>query len=207
MFISFEGVDGSGKSSQARTIAEWLGAQGYETVLTREPGGTKGAEELRALVLNGAGDRWSAMSEILLFTAARRDHVERVIWPAITSGKIVITDRFADSTRLYQGLVDAKHRAAVDAIHNIAIGFEPDLTLVFDIDPHRAAARIAGRDDLDMRFEGHGLDFQIARRTGFLQLAHDNPERVEIVNADQGFDAVTADLRAIITPRLVGRNQ
>ena len=103
-FISFEGIDGSGKSTQAKLLAKTLGDLGYDVVLTREPGGSVGAEEIRALVLQGDPDRWSAESEILLFTAARRDHMEKTILPALNAGKIVICDRFADSTRMYQGL-------------------------------------------------------------------------------------------------------
>ena len=104
LFISFEGIDGSGKSTQARLLADHLRGEGREVVLTREPGGSPGAEEIRALVLQGDPDRWSAHTEILLFTAARRDHLERTILPALEAGKVVICDRFADSTRMYQGL-------------------------------------------------------------------------------------------------------
>ncbi|MEL7093356.1 MAG: dTMP kinase, partial [Pseudomonadota bacterium] len=110
-FISFEGIDGSGKSTQARLLADHLRAKGYDVVLTREPGGSAGAEEIRALVLQGDPDRWSAHTELLLFTAARRDHLERLILPSLAAGKIVICDRFADSTRLYQGLRSGDLRA------------------------------------------------------------------------------------------------
>ena len=104
-FISFEGIDGSGKSTQARLLAEHLRALGHDVVLTREPGGSAGGEEIRALVLQGDPDRWSAETELLLFTAARRDHMERLILPALSAGKIVICDRFADSTRMYLSLI------------------------------------------------------------------------------------------------------
>ncbi|MGA1234044.1 MAG: dTMP kinase, partial [Lutimaribacter sp.] len=104
LFISFEGIDGSGKSTQARLLAQTLRTRGLDVVLTREPGGSPGAEEIRALVLEGPPDRWSAETELLLFTAARRDHLERTIRPALAAGQIVICDRFADSTRMYQGL-------------------------------------------------------------------------------------------------------
>ncbi|WP_294606886.1 dTMP kinase, partial [uncultured Roseovarius sp.] len=130
LFISFEGIDGSGKSTQARLLAEALRGQGREVVLTREPGGSPGAEEIRKLVLEGDGDRWSAETELLLFTAARRDHLERTIAPAIAAGKVVICDRFADSTRMYQGLSRGDLRAAVDQLHDLMIGREPDLTLL-----------------------------------------------------------------------------
>ena len=197
MFITFEGIDGSGKSLQARRVRESLEAQGREIVLTREPGGTKGAEELRSLVLNGESNRWSPMSELLIFTAARRDHCERVIWPALERGAIVICDRFVDSTRLYQGLASAEMRNAVDSIHSISIGLEADLTLIFDLDPVHAFARMKGRDDTDMRFEGHGLAFQKTRRAGFHALQKSNPNRYHLINADQPIIDVTRD--ALIT--------
>lgn len=198
LFITLEGVDGSGKSSQARLIGDALENIGYSTVLTREPGGTKGAEELRALVLNGEADRWSAMSEMLIFTAARRDHVERVIAPALAHNRIVICDRFVDSTRLYQGLVDENVAQAVDIVHKATIDLEPDLTLVFDIDPRKAFARMANRSDEEMRFENHGLEFQEKRRAGFLELCKNNPKRYIQIDADQPIEAVTqAGLAAI----------
>jgi len=140
-FITFEGIDGSGKSTQARRLYEALRAAGHEAVLTREPGGSPGAEEIRRLVLEGDPDRWSAETEILLFTAARRDHLERTIEPALAAGKIVVCDRFADSTRMYQGLSRGDLRALVDQLHTLMIGREPDLTVLIDMDPQRALAR------------------------------------------------------------------
>lgn len=141
LFVSFEGIDGSGKSTQARLLAESLRAQGREVVLTREPGGSPGAEEIRRLVLTGDRARWSPETEILLFTAARRDHLERTIRPALDRGAVVITDRFADSTRLYQGTTRGDLRALVDRLHAMMIGVEPDLTVVIDMDPARALDR------------------------------------------------------------------
>ncbi|EYD77753.1 Thymidylate kinase [Rubellimicrobium mesophilum DSM 19309] len=141
LFVSFEGIDGSGKSTQARLLAEALRASGREVVLTREPGGSPGAEEIRRLVLTGDRARWSPETEILLFTAARRDHLERTIRPALQRGAVVITDRFADSTRLYQGTTRGDLRALVDRLHALMIGVEPDLTVVIDMDPARALAR------------------------------------------------------------------
>ncbi|MCB2151812.1 MAG: dTMP kinase, partial [Rhodobacteraceae bacterium] len=135
MFISFEGIDGSGKSTQARLLADALRADGRDVVLTREPGGSPGAEEIRRLVLEGDPDRWSAETEILLLTAARRDHMERTIQPALDAGKVVITDRFADSTRMYQGLSRGDLRGIVDQLHTLMIGRDPDLTFIIDMDP------------------------------------------------------------------------
>ena len=127
LFVTFEGIDGSGKSTQARLLADHLAAQGHDVVLTREPGGSPGAEEIRALVLQGDPDRWSAQTEILLFTAARRDHLERTIRPALEAGKIVICDRFADSTRMYQGLSrgDLRQMVAEDLTEDYVEELQP----------------------------------------------------------------------------------
>lgn len=145
MFISLEGIDGSGKSTQARRLAEALRAEGHEVVLTREPGGAPGAEDIRRLLVEGRADRWSAETELLLFTAARRDHLERTIRPALDRGAWVVTDRFADSTRVYQGATRGDLRATVDALHALMIGVEPDRTVVIDLDPAEALARTLRR--------------------------------------------------------------
>lgn len=145
MFISLEGIDGSGKSTQARRLAEALRTEGREVVLTREPGGAPGAEDIRRLLVEGRADRWSAETELLLFTAARRDHLERTIRPALDRGAWVVTDRFADSTRVYQGATRGGLRGAVDALHALMIGVEPDRTFVIDLDPAEALARTLRR--------------------------------------------------------------
>ena len=129
-FLSFEGIDGCGKSTQAKRLAAHLTTAGQEVVLTREPGGSPGAEAIRQLLLTGATDKWSAETELLLFTAARRDHLERTITPALSAGKMVICDRFADSTRVYQGATRGDLRGNVDQLHSAMIGREPDLTLI-----------------------------------------------------------------------------
>ncbi len=145
LFISVEGIDGSGKSTQGRLLAETLRASGHAVTLTREPGGSPGAEEIRRLVLEGDPDRWSPETEILLFTAARRDHLEKTIRPALARGETVITDRFADSTRVYQGMTRGDLRATVDRLHDLMIGVEPDLTLLIDIDPEVGLSRALAR--------------------------------------------------------------
>ncbi len=140
-FLSFEGVDGSGKSTQARLLADALRKVGHAVTLTREPGGSPGAEEIRRLVLEGAPSRWSPETEILLFTAARRDHLEKTIRPALARGDVVITDRFADSTRMYQGISRGDLAVVVDQLHDLMIGVEPDLTFLIDMAPKKALER------------------------------------------------------------------
>lgn len=194
LFISFEGIDGSGKSTQARLLAEHLRALGHEVVLTREPGGSPGAEEIRALVLQGDPDRWSAETELLLFTAARRDHLERLIRPALAEGKIVITDRFADSTRMYQGTRSGDLRATVDQLHELMIGQEPDLTFLIDMDPDTGLARAKGRGGEEERFEDFGADLQKLMRKGFLALAADAPDRFRVVDGARDIEIVAKDV-------------
>ncbi|MGB5559530.1 MAG: dTMP kinase [Paracoccaceae bacterium] len=202
LFITFEGIDGSGKSTQAKVLADRLRAGGHDVVLTREPGGSSGAEEIRALVLQGDPDRWSAETEILLFTAARRDHLEKTIQPALDAGKIVICDRFADSTRLYQGISRGDLRGTVDKLHTLMIGREPDLTFVIDMNPAKGLARALSRQTADERFEGFGEDLQQKMRTGFLDLAREYADRCVVIDGDRSVDAVADEVDAIATARL-----
>ncbi|MBM2321374.1 MULTISPECIES: dTMP kinase [Marivita] len=202
LFVSFEGIDGSGKSTQARTLADRLRAQGVDVVHTREPGGSPGAEEIRALVLQGDPDRWSAETEILLFTAARRDHLERTIQPALEAGKVVICDRFADSTRMYQGLSRGNLRAKVDALHDLMIGVEPDLTLLIDMDPETGLSRAKARNTVEERFEDFGASLQEAMRAGFLALAEEYADRFRVIDGARDADTVAEDVWAAVSPRL-----
>ena len=197
LFITFEGIDGSGKSTQARRLAAHLQAQGRAVRLTREPGGSPGAEDIRRLVLEGDADRWSPETEILLFTAARRDHLERTIQPALAAGEVVICDRFADSTRMYQGLGRAELRTLVDQLHALMIRREPDLTFLVDIDAETGLARALGRAGGEERFESMGLDMQTRMRDGFLTLAGEHPDRVRVIDGARPEDAVAADIARI----------
>ncbi|MCL3882998.1 dTMP kinase [Marivita sp. GX14005] len=202
LFLSFEGIDGSGKSTQARLLADRLRGAGREVVLTREPGGSAGAEEIRALVLQGDPDRWSAETELLLFTAARRDHLERTIRPALEAGKIVICDRFADSTRMYQGLSRGDLRGKVDALHDLMIGVEPDLTLLIDMDPAIGLARAKARNTAEERFEDFGQPLQERMRAGFLELAKEFAPRFHVIDGARSPEAVAESIWATVSARL-----
>jgi dTMP kinase len=202
-FLSFEGIDGSGKSTQARRLAETLRSAGRTVTLTREPGGSAGAEEIRRLVLEGDADRWSPETELLLFTAARRDHLEKTIRPALARGETVITDRFADSTRIYQGITRGDLAATVDKLHDLMIGVEPDLTLLIDIDPELGLSRALARAGTELRFEDMGLDIQRRMRAGFLKLAAAHP-RFVVVDGARDPDAVAADVLAAVMTHLGG---
>lgn len=197
-FITFEGIDGSGKSTQARLLAEHLRGRGEQVVLTREPGGSPGAEEIRKLVLEGDPDKWSAETEILLFTAARRDHLEKTIQPALAAGQIVICDRFADSTRLYQGITRGDLRGLVDKLHALMIGREPDLTVIIDMDPAKGLARAKGRKGTEERFEDFGLTLQEKMRAGFLDLAREFPDRCRVIDGDRPMDSVAVDVASLL---------
>jgi len=198
-FLSFEGVDGSGKSTQARLLAEALQAAGRDVVLTREPGGSPGAEEIRRLVLEGDPDRWSAETETLLFTAARRDHLEKTIRPAVQRGAVVVCDRFADSTRIFQGITRGDLTETVNRLHDLMIGVEPDLTLLIDIDPAEGLKRAHSRRGTEMRFEDMGHDFQTRARAGFLALAAAEPARFRVIDGGRPAGAVAADVLAAVT--------
>lgn len=204
LFLSFEGIDGSGKSTQARRLADALRSRGHAVTLTREPGGSPGAEEIRRLVLTGDPDRWSPETEMLLFTAARRDHLEKTIRPALARGEIVITDRFADSTRMYQGLRGASARDTVDRLHALMIGTEPDLTLLIDIDPAVGLSRAQARAGDEQRFEDMGLATQAQMRAGFLDLAARTP-RIAVINGARAADAVAADVLATVLTAISAR--
>lgn len=201
-FISFEGVDGSGKSTQAQILAGRLRQGGREVVTTREPGGSPGAELIRRLLVEGDTDRWSAETEILLFTAARRDHLERTIRPALDQGRTVICDRFADSTRVYQGTARGELRALVDELHVRLIGREPDLTIILDVDPEAALRRSLARRSGDDRFEAMGLAFQTRLAEGFRDLAREFPDRCRLVDGNRPADDIAADVLALVAGRL-----
>ncbi len=203
LFVTLEGIDGSGKSTQARLLAEWLEGQGRRVVLTREPGGTPGAEALRALLIEGEPGRWTAETETLLFTAARIEHMARLIRPALAEGRVVICDRFIDSTRAYQG-ADPARRALIDDLHRRLVGLDADLTLLLEIPPARAAARVSDRGAPD-RIEGRGQAFHAALAARFAALAEAEPRRIRRIDADAPPERVAGRVRAAIDPLLAMR--
>ena len=199
-FITFEGADGGGKSTQVQLAAEWLRKQGYEVVTTREPGGTVLAEKVRELVLDPALPL-NTTSQSLLYLAARSEHVEKVIRPALDAGKVVLCDRFSDSTLVYQGLSLGKGLAELTVLRQLCsfatAGLEPDLTLVLDGRPEGLAKRRELRGVTD-RYEQQGLDFQHKLRDGFLTLAKAEPERIKVLNAEGSMEEVAAAVQKAI---------
>lgn len=201
-FVTLEGGEGAGKSTQARALAAALEARGDRVVVTREPGGSEGAEAIRGLLLAGDTARWSARSEALLFAAARTDHVERVIAPALADGAWVICDRYLDSTRAYQGGAEGIDDAAILALHAFgAGGLMPDRTFVLEVPvmegKRRATLRDAGVAD---RFARRGAEFHERVAAAFRAIAAAEPERVRIIDAARPPEAITADLLADLAP-------
>jgi dTMP kinase len=204
-FITFEGGEGVGKSSQLPLLARRLEAQGHRVVTTREPGGTEGAERIRDLAVAGAADRWSARTELLLMTAARTDHVERVIAPALAAGAFVLCDRFLDSTRVYQGLAGGLGIELVDRLHDLLLPKpRPDLTLLLDLPVPAAAARRAAAGG-GGRFEAKGTAFHEKVRAGFQAIARAEPARVAVIDASLPPDEVAERIWQEIVTRLGGR--
>ena len=198
-FITFEGGEGAGKSTQLKRLVERLEKGGREVVATREPGGSAGAESIRELVLKGNADRWSPVTETLLMYAARRDHIERVIRPALARGAWVVCDRFADSTRAYQGAAggtDPKLIAALEA--HVLEATRPDVTLIFDLPVSVGLERAHARAGAEMRFESKGLEFHERLRAGFLAIARAEPERCAVIDATGSLAEVEAKVWAAV---------
>lgn len=212
VFISFEGGDGAGKSTQIAMLANALRAAGKNVVVTREPGGSDGAEAIRRLLVEGDAERWSPVAEALLMYAARADHLQRTILPALEAGAIVVTDRFADSTMAYQGLAGDLGEAGVKTLHALVVGArDPDLTLVLDIAPEeglsRAGARAASGDKgggKEARFEGKGAAYQLRVRDAFLKIAADNPARCAVIDASGKPEEVAGRVLGAVRARLPG---
>jgi dTMP kinase len=202
--ITFEGIDGCGKSTQAKKLYTKLSSINRISVLTREPGGSPGAEEIRHLLVKGEVTRWSAETEILLFTAARRDHLERTILPAIKEGKIVISDRFFDSTRIYQGAARSDLINIVDQLHKLVIDIVPDLTFIIDMEPKIALKRGLARKSGEDRFEEFGEPFQEKIRHGFINLAMKEKERCFLIDGAQDQEIIADEIFAICSKNFNG---
>lgn len=193
-FITFEGGEGTGKSTQSRILTTRLQTEGRSAIRTREPGGSDGAEALRGLLVEGRADRWSPLSETLMMNAARRDHLERTIVPALENGDWVICDRFADSTRAYQGAGGGVPADFIATLERAVVGDNrPDLTLVFDLPPDIGLERAFGRDMFEVRFETKDIDFHNRLRAAYLAIARDEPGRCAVIDAS-GTQEEVADL-------------
>jgi dTMP kinase len=202
-FITLEGGEGAGKSTQARRLGERLSARGRRTIVTREPGGSPGAEAIRALLVTGEADRWSATTETLLAYAARRDHIERTIAPALATGDWVVSDRFADSTRAYQGAGGGAPGSLIQALERYVLGeTRPDLTLILDLPVEAGLARVASRDHAETRFEAKGAAFHQRLRDCFLAIARVERDRCVVIDAAQPLDAVEAAIWTAVESRL-----
>lgn len=198
-FIAFEGGEGAGKSTQVRAVVARLRDRGLEVVQTREPGGSPGAEALRNLLVNGDAGRWSPLSELLMMYAARSDHLETVIRPALERGAWVVCDRFADSSRAYQGAGGGVAPAFIEAVDAAVVAdTQPDLVIVMDMPVEAGLRRAASRGDTENRFESKGAAFHERLRQGFLDRAAAVPERYRIVDADRTIEAIAADIWATL---------
>ncbi len=204
LFITLEGGEGTGKSTQIGLLADKLAKKGVPHIITREPGGTPGAEAIRDLVVNGDVDRWSPAAELLLFTAARRDHLERVVLPALAEGKTVICDRYIDSTVAYQGIAGGLGADHVMAVSNLSLpeGWLPDVTLLLNLSAEAGLARAANRGEGETRFEDKGKAFHDDLATAFQDIAKGDPKRCRVINADQSPNEVAADIWAMLSPLL-----
>ncbi len=199
-FITFEGGEGSGKSTQVGLLAERLRASGLETVITREPGGTPLGEAIRALVLDNAPE---PATELLLFAAARAEHVGKVIRPALVHGTWVVCDRFIDSTRVYQGLLGGVARDLIEVIEARSVApTYPDLTIVLDLPPETGLQRATARGELS-RFDAESADYHRRLQEGFREIARAEPDRCLVIDADRPAEAIAADVWSVVEARLL----
>jgi dTMP kinase len=205
-FITLEGGEGAGKSTQARRLASHLKELGISVVVTREPGGSPGAEALREVILSGAAAPFGPSGEAILFTAARIDHIDATIAPALQRGEWVISDRFADSTRAYQGSAGKLDAAMIASLERVALGdLRPDLTLILDLPVAVGMARAAerlGRDAKADRFEAEGTAFHETLRRAFLDIAAAEPERCAVIAADKPVEEVARSIWGVVRERL-----
>ena len=202
-FITLEGGEGAGKSTQAKRLADRLAARGRKVVVTREPGGSPGAESIRELLVTGQADRWSPITETLLMYAARRDHLERTIAPALAAGDWVVSDRFADSTRAYQGAGGGAPASLIQTLERHVLGeTRPDLTLILDLPVDVGMARPMARNHAETRFEAKGAAFHERLRQGFLAIARVEADRCAVIDAAAPVDQVEAAIWVAVEGRL-----
>jgi dTMP kinase len=198
-FITLEGGEGGGKSTQAKRLASYLDSLGKRVLLTREPGGSPGAEDIRQLLVSGDPNRWDAMTEALLHTAARRDHLNRTVRPALQQGQWAISDRYVDSTLAYQGIGHGLGIEKILELHRIANdGFMPDLTLVLDLPVEEGLKRAGSRGGDEDRYERMDVDFHNRLRRGFLDIAARDPDRCRLVDATKDVDTVAEQIQNIV---------
>ena len=193
LFISFEGIDGCGKSTQINLLSKYFTEQKKPFVKTEEPGGTEGSNEIRKMLIKENNFQWSVETETLLFMAARNDHVEKVIKPAIRENKIVICDRFMDSTLVYQGMRSSKAKTLSLSLFKL-IAINPDITFLIDMDPEIALDRALNRATDEDRFENYGINFQYQLRKNFLNIAHQHRERIKIIDGNKSQENVAAQI-------------
>ena len=204
--ITIEGGEGAGKSTQVNHLASRLRARGIEPVLTREPGGAPGAEDIRALLVRGSPGRWTPTTEALLHYAARCEHLERTVRPALGEGRWVISDRFADSTMAYQGYGHGLGREAIERLHRLVVGdLAPDLTLILDIPVAEGLKRASARAGSETRYERMDEGFHERLRQGFLEIARLEPDRCVVIDASRNAEAVAADLWTAVEKRLLAK--
>lgn len=198
-FISFEGGEGAGKSTQIARLSDWLLDQGIDCITTREPGGTPDAEQLRNLVVNGAAGRWSAMEEMLIMYAARVQHVRTLILPALAEGKWVLSDRFADSTLVYQGLAGGLRIEKIRELHDLVLeGFQPDLTILLDVPAEIGMSRVDDRGETLTRFETRQLAFAERVRSGFLELAEEAANRIRVIDGRNSPEQAAKQIQNVV---------
>ena len=201
--ITLEGGEGTGKSTQAKLLAGTLQDAGIEVVLTREPGGAPGAEQIRTLLVDGEPGRWDGLTETLLHFASRREHLARTVLPALERGAWVVSDRFADSTMAYQGYGHGLDRGLIENLYGAVVGdFRPDLTIVLDMPAEQGLARAGEREAGATRYERMGLDFHRRLRDGFLEIARGDGARCAVIDAAAGIDDVHAAIMAVVRERL-----
>ncbi len=202
-FITLEGGEGAGKSTQIARLGDWLQKRGHEVVATREPGGSAGAEMVRKLLVEGPADRWDGPTEALLHFAARRDHLRATVWPALKRGAWVISDRFADSTTAYQGYGYGVDRDMLKRLYKIAVGdFAPDLTLILNLPVEMGLARAAARRGTETRYESLPVEFHHRVHAGFLEIAAAEPQRCAVMDAARDIDTLASEIARIVGERL-----